>query len=517
MNSIVLEQLREYCRNDEAFEQLKRLLPTLCVLPSEATSAALFRIVAKTQEDPNLNAVFDRAVTEVQQVLQVDRVAIFRFQSQTSAGSGEFVAEAVLPDCHSLLATRVYDRCFVEQYTIDLLEGQIQTAADIHSAGLQAEQIEALISFQVRAYLRVPLWHDWRLWGLLCLHQCSAPRQWQPAEIQFAQQVAALLNLAIRQSELLIHSQQQAMQLAQAHQQLQNRQGWLVQSERMVRLGQLAAGITQEINNPVNFIYGNLARASHHARNLLDLLVYYQKEHSQPSPELEERLTQADFDLLLKELPKMLGAMQIGADRIRQMVQSLRNFSRLDAAERQPVHLHEGIDSTLLVLQHRFAASPHSPGIQVLKEYSNLPLVECYAGQLNQVFLNLLLNAIEALEAKAQSIEPGSRPVAAWQPQITIRTLVVADPQSGIPRAVICIADNGPGISAHIQPRLLTPFFTTKPVGIGLGLTISQEIVERHGGVLNCYSRPEQGTEFWVEIPVRQSGAVDGSHLDQER
>lgn len=285
---------------------------------------------------------------------------------------------------------------------------------------------------------------------------------------------------------------------------LQQTQSQLVQTEKMSSLGQLVAGIAHEINNPINFIHGNLNHADGYAEDLLAVLRVYQATYPQPVAAIQDITEERDLEFLAEDFPKILTSMKIGAERICQIVLSLRNFSRLDEAEVKPVNIHEGIDSTLLILQHQLKAITGRSAILVQKEYGNLPLVECYAGQLNQVFMNLLSNAIDALDKQRQSIFAQKDAAIEAEPaQIRISTELVDRRW-----IVIKIADNGSGMSETTQRRLFSPFFTTKPAGrgTGLGLSISQRIIaERHGGKLECISQLNQGTIFLITIPVEQS------------
>ncbi|MCM2408725.1 ATP-binding protein [Anabaena sp. CCAP 1446/1C] len=270
----------------------------------------------------------------------------------------------------------------------------------------------------------------------------------------------------------------------------------LVQSEKMSSLGQLVAGVAHEINNPVSFIYGNLSPANQYIQDLIQLIQLYQQHYPQPKSEIQKLITAIDLNFVIADLPKLLHSMEIGSERIREIVLSLRNFSRLDEAEMKAVNIHDGIDSTLLILQNRIKSTSNRPAIQIIKKYGNLPPIECYAGQLNQVFMNIIANGIDALE---ESILNGQK---IEQPQIQIHTEITTNKE-----VIIHIKDNGYGIPENIQKRLFEPFFTTKAVGkgTGLGLSISYRIItEKHGGNLKCISAPEQGTEFVITIPLKQ-------------
>jgi len=293
---------------------------------------------------------------------------------------------------------------------------------------------------------------------------------------------------------------------AKAYQALKQAQAQLIQTEKMSGLGQLVAGVAHDINNPINFIYGNLPHASNYTQDLIRLIELYQRKYPHPDQEIEDLTEEIELDFLVEDLEKMLSSISMGANRIREIVLSLRNFSRFDEADMKDVNIHEGIDSTLLIVQNKFKATPTHSAIELVKEYGNLPLVECYAGQLNQVFMNILSNAIDAMEKARCNAEEGREN---FTPTLTIRTEVkMGGSDSSQPRAAISIKDNGCGIPAEHQSKIFDPFFTTKPVGKGTGLGLSicyQIVVEKHKGELKCVSELGEGTEFIIEIPIYQT------------
>ncbi|MBU7582653.1 MAG: GAF domain-containing sensor histidine kinase [Nostoc sp. TH1S01] len=321
----------------------------------------------------------------------------------------------------------------------------------------------------------------------------------------FASQTAVAIEKALlyeQSTQATAQAKAQTEKLQQALQELQLAQTQLIQSEKMSSLGQLIAGVAHEINNPVNFICGNLRCVSEYAQDLLHLLQEYQKCFPVTPPELESELDNIDVEFITEDLPKLLDSMKLGSDRIVEIVKSLKNFSRHDEAQTKAVNIHDGIDGTLMILRHRLKATSHRPEIAIIKDYAKLPLIECYPGQLNQVFMNIMVNAIDALEESMVSgeSEVGNREMSTPTHQITIRTQNLDNQW-----IVIRIADNGPGMTEEIMQRIYDPFFTTKEIGkgTGLGMAISHQIiVDRHQGILKCRSQPGQGTEFWIQIPV---------------
>ena len=313
---------------------------------------------------------------------------------------------------------------------------------------------------------------------------------------ELTQQQNQLKNALVIKENLAKIAEAQAKRLQEALKDLQKTQAQLVQTEKMSGLGQMVAGVAHEINNPINFIHGNLQFAQEYTDNLLKLISLYQDKYPLHDSEINTFMQDIDFEFLSKDLTKMVSSMKIGTERIKEIVTSLRTFSRLDEAEHKVVDIHSGIDSTLLILQHRIKTTSHRPAIKIIKIYGELPKVECYAGQLNQVFMNLLSNAIDALDEWDSNRSPQERTQNPCHIQITTAL-------SDQDMVLITIEDNGPGIPDVIQNRLFDPFFTTKAIGkgTGLGLSISyQIIVEKHGGHLWCHSEPNQGTAFHIQL-----------------
>ncbi|MGD1913531.1 MAG: ATP-binding protein [Rivularia sp. (in: cyanobacteria)] len=312
------------------------------------------------------------------------------------------------------------------------------------------------------------------------------------------EQAVARDKLEFYSQNLEIQVQERTQELEDTLKELQYTQTQLIQREKMSSLGQLVAGIAHEINNPVNFIHGNLDYTKDYLQDLLHLVELYQEEYPNPTAAIEEEIENIELEFLQEDLPNILTSMQTGSERIREIVKSLRTFSRLDEADYKKVDIHEGIESALMILQSRLKAKSERCEIQVIKDYGSLPLIECYAGQLNQVFMNLLVNAIDVLEEKLNIA--GDNPFLA--PIINISTKVL-----NYQRIAIHIADNGLGMTEEVRAKIFNPFFTTKPVGkgTGLGLAVSyQVVVDRHHGELKCSSTPGEGTEFIIEIPVKQ-------------
>lgn len=512
-------RVRQWSKHDRELaravaDQLAISIQQACLYAQKSATMereSLLRLIGEhIRRTLDINTILQTSAREVRQLLGADRVAIYQFNKEAA---GQIVVEESTEKICLREAVKEHD-CFYQECAEQLQFAQqppVRAVEDVYKTHGNDENLACWQHLQVRASLSVPISRGNKVWGLLIVHECHKPRGWRTSEIELLQQLADQLAIAIHQAELYdracanaIAAQTKAAELEQALRQLQETQAQLIQSEKMSSLGQLVAGVAHEINNPVNFIYGNLSHVDGYAQDLLQLIEAYQEHYPEPVPEIEEIAEDIDLDFLREDMPKVLNSMKIGADRIREIVLSLRNFSRLDQAEMKFANLHEGIDNTLLILQNRLRAKAGQVGIELVKDYGKLPLIECYPGQLNQVLMNIISNGIDALESynERRSLDE----IRQNPSRITIRTEWVKK-QGQNDRIIIAIGDNGPGIPDHIKVRLFDPFFTTKAVGkgTGLGLSISYQIIEKHKGAIACISEPGQGAEFVIEIPVRQS------------
>jgi len=487
----------------------------------------------------DLKTILETTVLQVWELMKVDRCYFcwYRREEMSFNSNGKNQSQSYLNPAYWEIVTEAKDPAIpniIGRYSLE--EVGVWSEKYLHLQMGRIDHIDHLPDSQRKSFLlkfgfvsvlSLPIQTQMGEIGVLVCGNHQEPRCWSDSEVELLQAVTAQVAIAINQAQLYNQTREaavlartQTLELETTLKKLQQTQAHLIQTEKMSSLGQLVAGVAHEINNPINFIYGNVTYATQYLEDLLNLVALYQRYYPEPVLPIQEMTEIVDLEFLQRDFPKLLSSMKSGSSRIQQIVLSLRNFSRLDESSVKKVNLHEGLENTLLILQNRLSEAGGEQTIQVIKHYGNLPLVECYAGQINQVFMNLLTNAIDTVQERRLERDEqvysnlnsedlalysedaiASNSLDSWLPTITITTEVIQDE-----KVLIRIADNGMGMTETVKNKLFDPFFTTKPVGkgTGLGLAISYQIVvERHQGQLKFSSEVREGSEFIVEIPIQ--------------
>lgn len=491
--------------------QLQRLSDEIIYLDEVLTMSA--RMAASTGDlqwenryrifEPKLDAVIKQTIamapeTYANHTMQTDEANIKLVSMENEAFN--LTRQGKPQNALSILFSSEYEqqkRIYSEgiQLTNTALQSRVKSNLDFYGSTLSWSSLYSLLSLLILI----------AAWGtiLVLVYQYINYRKLAEKKLLDTHTKLEKTNERLEQSEFDLR--QKAEALGRAMKDLKLSQTQMLQNEKMSSLGLLVAGIAHEINNPVNFIYGNIKYIQHYVSELLNFIYLYQKHYSEPVSEIRNALDSVDLNFLQNDLLKILGSIKLGSERIQQIVLLLRNFSRMDEADCKKVDIHKGIDSTLLILEYYLKSKPEFAKIEVIKNYGNLPLVECYAGALNQVFMNILTNAIDAVEEiKSKVVDPKDENYSnqAQLGQIQIRTSLIDENW-----VEITIEDNGIGMSKAVKDKIFDPFFTTKPVGkgTGMGMSISYKIiVEQHAGQIECNSKPNQGTKFNIRIPLDQ-------------
>ena len=490
-----LQQTQDQLRTSE--QQFRKLTQRQELLKRTLSS--------QIRDSLDLDTILPIAVKEVRELLQLDRCEFFWCGGTAPSPQVRpvYAAHPGLPPDpdpqHPTINPALLHQALTQQAVLVVDQAATTTAlSPPQRQQLTAQRVKSLLATEVQPRSGS---HGY----LVCTHTHD-PHRWRRHEIELLEDIASQLAIAIEQATLYDQSRNAAQQaidqaaaLERTLRDLRQTQAQLIQSEKLSSLGQLVAGVAHEINNPVNFISGNLTHTEDYVIDLMALLALYQQRYPVPDAAIQAKAQEIDLDFVADDLPRVIKSMQAGTERICDIVKSLRTFSRLDEAAIKEVDIHEGLESTLTILRNRLKGKPGRDEIRVERDYGPLPPVECFASQLNQVFMNLLSNAIDAVETQRATLPPD----APAQSTIRIQTTV---PKANV--VAIHIADSGTGMPEAVRDRIFDPFYTTKPPGqgTGLGLSISHQIVtEKHSGHIECFSTPGQGTEFVITLPVQQT------------
>ncbi len=452
------------------------------------------RLASQIGNSLDLDTILETTVQQLRDLLDIDLCVFTWYRPHATPPLWEVYKEVKTAEAPSIIGAYTTDEIGILARRI--LKGKIVRYDDVAAISLPKLR-NSLLERGYRSILGLPIQTaSGDLGSFICIN-FNEVRHWRDGEVELLASIREQLAIAIDRAELYKQATAKTQELKASITQLRHAQSQLIQAEKMSSLGQLVAGVAHEINNPVSFIYGNLTPAQEYIRDLLGLMEMYGQHYPNPAPAIAEEIEKIELEFLAEDLPKLLNSIKVGAERIKEIVKSLRTFSRLDEAEVKEVDIHENIDSTLMILQTKLKQGNNPSEIKVIKAYGNLPLIECYAGQLNQVFMNIISNAIDALNEgdKNRSLEE----IQANPSTIEIKTTV--DKQW----VEIKISDNGIGIKKEASQKIFDPFYTTKPIGkgTGLGLSISYQIVvEKHGGDLRCVSQWGKGTKFIIKLPV---------------
>jgi two-component system, NtrC family, sensor kinase len=482
--------------------EMERYADKLALQEYADRQTLLNQLVNQIRNSLNLDQVITTTIESIRDYLNVDSCCFAWYADQPELGNWMIIQEAKLPEAPSFIGCHPIEQVGLLPHEIGVNRGYLQIddvgqyEESVHQKFLQSIQIQSELLFPIQTQAD-------RIGVIICTHY-SLVRPWATGEIELLKAVRDQLAIAIDQAELYAESRAKSQELQHTLQELQKTQGQLVQNEKMSSLGQLVAGIAHEINNPVNFIHGNITHANLYIQDLLDLIRLYEQFYPQPAETIANKIDTIDLEFLREDVPKLLESMNMGTTRIREIVKSLRSFSRLDESDFKPVNIHDGLESTLMILQNRIRSKSTGNPIRIIKNYGDLPYVECFPGYLNQVFMNILVNAVDAVD-EVYYRNPSSESL--YEPTITIFTeTIFTETQND--RISIRFVDNGIGMPEDIQSKIFDPFFTTKEVGkgTGMGMSISYQIItEKHGGTLSLTSIPGKGSEFRIEIPIHQS------------